>query len=296
MFDRRTLLAASGAVLAGACVPIDRGRTGRLSAKLRLIEAAVGGRLGAYLLDTRSGAAVAYRQDERFPHCSSFKTSLAALVLERVEAGAIDGDAVIRWSAADMVPYAPFVESRMAQGATAIELARAAQVLSDNVAANLLLARVGGPEAVTAFWRVLGDGESRLDRTEPQLNNVPPGELRDTATPRAMAHTLSRMLYGDALTASTRAALREWMAETRTGAKRVRAALPEGFAAGDKTGNSGNWPGMTPVAVDVGWAEPPGGGAYTFASYWRSAEGAGQDPNEVLRQVGEVLAEFASPA
>ena len=79
---------------------------------------------------------------------------------------------------------------------TVSALAEAAQVTSDNVAANLLLARLGGPTGFTARLRELGDRQTRLDRLEPELNLVLPGDERDTTTPRAMAETASRLLHG----------------------------------------------------------------------------------------------------
>ena len=51
------------------------------------IESIVGGRLGVAALDTASGARIAYRTDERFAMCSTFKWLLVAAVLARVGHG-----------------------------------------------------------------------------------------------------------------------------------------------------------------------------------------------------------------
>src|SRR5260370_24669932 len=72
----------------------------------------------------------------------------------------------------------------------------AAVELSDNTCANLLLARVGGPAALTAFWRATGDAVTRLDHNEPQLNRSPPGDPNDTTAPAAMAGNPRRLLLG----------------------------------------------------------------------------------------------------
>ena len=217
------------------------------------------------------------------------------MVLARDQAGAIDADTVVRWSENELMHVSPFTRERLEQGATLRELAEATQRYSDNAAANVLLRELGGPEALTAFWRDLGDDKSRLDRTEPELNNVPPGEVMDTTTPDAMARTVAALLYGDTLTAANRALLREWMIATRTGLGRVRAGLPEGWPAGDKTGTS-IWPGMGSVYVDIGFVEPPGRAPLTFATYFRAAqqhvtiEPAAQ---AVLAETGRVLTQFA---
>ena len=294
--DRRTLIGSALALGAGACVPVERDRPGRFGALLRIVEASANGTLGAAVLDTGTGRVWGHADYARFPHLSSFKLSLAALVLHLDETGEVDADERLRWTRADLLDYAPFARERLEQGATMRELAEATQTLSDNTAANVLLRRLGGPERLTAYWRSLGDTASRLDRTEPELNNVPPGEIMDTTTPAAMARTLGTLLYGDALGEAARTTLKRWMAETRTGANRVRAGLPPDWPAGDKTGTS-LWPGIASVYVDVGYVEPPGHAPLTFATYFRAARqdvSIDKDAEAVLAEVGRAIARYAS--
>lgn len=293
--DRRTVLGGGVALAAGACVPVERDPPGRFGALLRIVDAQANGTLGVAVLDTGTGRVWGHADYARFPHLSSFELSLAALVLHLDETGAIDAGEHVTWSADDLLDYAPFARERLEQGATLRELAEFTQKLSDNTAANVLLRRLGGPERLTAFWRALGDGTSRLDRYEPELNLVPPGEIRDTTTPAAMARTLGKLLYGDALGEAARATLKLWMAETRTGTKRVRAGLPPEWPAGDKTGTS-LAPGMGSVYVDVGYVEPPNRAPLTFAAYFRAArQHTVADPNAeaVLAEVGRVIARYA---
>lgn len=303
--DRRTFIGGTCAVgLAlgtSACIPPDQSPTGRLVANLRIIEAAAGGTLGAELLDVQSGLSIGLNRMARFGHCSSFKFSLAALVLARGAAGTDDADRRVTWGEGDLMSVSPFTTRRLNEGASLRELAEATQKYSDNAAANLLLREVGGPAALTAFWRGIGDDVSRLDRTEPALNNVPPGEYRDTTTPHAMARTVAKLAFGEVLPETQRAVLRQWMVNTQTGAKRVRAGLPPEWVAGDKTGTS-IWPGMDGLYVDIGFVEVPakGGttrGPFTFAAYFRArgtSEGIDPAAEAALAQVGEVLARFAN--
>lgn len=296
-FDRRTVLAGTAAL--AACVPLERNFSGRSSAKLRLIEVAVGGQLAVHAFDTRSGVSIGYRAGERVAMCSTFKTALAGLVLLLDQTGEIDAGTRLEWTEADLLSYAPFARERLGQGATMRELARAAQVLSDNTAANLLLAKIGGPERLTRFFRALGDEVSRLDRIEPALNHVPEGEPRDTTTPFAMTHTLATLLFAGPLDEERRETLRQWMIATRTGMKRVRAGLPDGWVVGDKTGSSGKWPDMGEVRADIGFAIPPGRAPLVFAAYHR-APMSGARPaaayDAALAEVGEVIADWAAGA
>lgn len=302
MLNRRGFL--SGVIAGGAaialpgCVPMDQSPLGRLAASLRLIEAQAGGTLGAEVFDTASGLSIGHNRDTRFGHCSSFKLSLAAMVLARDASGEDDADRVVRWSEEDLMFVSPFTTRRLGEGATLRELAEFTQKYSDNAAANILLREFGGPEALTAFWRGIGDDVSRLNRTEPELNNVPPGEVRDTTTPRAMARTVSKLAFGNVLPEAESAMLRQWMVDTPTGVRRVRAGLPEGWRAGDKTGTS-IWPNMGSLYVDIGFAQPEGRAPITFAAYFRTRDAKdGMDPaaEAALASVGRVLSEFARSA
>jgi beta-lactamase class A len=49
---------------------------------------------------------------------------------------------------------------------------------SDNAPRNLMLTSIGGPKALTAYARSLGDTVTRLDRIEPELNEALPSERR----------------------------------------------------------------------------------------------------------------------
>jgi beta-lactamase class A len=296
--DRRFFIGGSLALGVSACIPPDQSPLGRLAAELRIIEAAGGGTLGVELFNTATGMAVGLNSDRRFGHASSFKLSLAALLLQRHAAGLIDADKRVTWTEADMLSYAPFTRERITTGATLRELARATQTTSDNPAANILLRELGGPAALTAFWRSIGDEVSRVDRYEPEMNLVPPTEFRDTTTPAAMARTVAKIVYGDVLPEPERAELKGWMVETETGARRVRAGLPEGWIAGDKTGTSGKI-GPEYNYIDIGFAEgPKGEGPITFACYFRARQAEDEmlaSGEQTLARIGRIIKEFAEP-
>jgi beta-lactamase class A len=296
--DRRFFIGGTLALGASACIPPDQSPLGRLAAELRIIEAAGGGTLGVEIFNTASGASIGINQDRRFGHASSFKLSLAALLLQRHAAGTIDADSQVTWTEADMLSHAPFTRERIATGATLRELARATQTTSDNPAANILLRQLGGPAGLTAFWRGLGDEVSRVDRYEPEMNLVTPAEFRDTTTPAAMARTVAKIVYGDVLPEKERAELKGWMVATETGARRVRAGLPEGWVAGDKTGTSG-LVGTDYNYIDIGFAEgPKGEGPLTFACYFRARQSEDEmlpRGELVLARVGRIIKEFAEP-
>lgn len=244
---------------AAASNPASRDQTARAwNDALVTIERSAQGRLGVAMLDTGSGLALGWRQDERFAMASTFKAVLAGWMLALVDQGKEQLDSRVHYAATEVVAYSPVSGPRAGDGGglTVGELCAATVSLSDNTAANVLLARHGGPAGFTAFVRSLGDGTTRLDRTEPALNEAAVGDPRDTTTPLAMLHTLQKLVLGDALSIPSRAWLQRWLVETSTGDKRLRAGVP-GWQVGDKTGTSGD----SGTANDIGVLWPPGGGA-----------------------------------
>lgn len=235
------------------------GKTARQwSDALAGIERAAQGRLGVAMLDTGSGLALGWRQDERFAMASTFKLVLAGWMLALVDQGKERLDARVHYPVADVVAYSPVSGPRAGDGGglTVGELCAATVSLSDNTAANVLLARHGGPAGFTAFVRSLGDGATRLDRTEPTLNEAAGGDPRDTTTPLAMLQTMRKLVLGGALTPASRAWLQRWLVETSTGDKRLRAGVP-GWKVGDKTGTASD----SGTANDVAVLWPPASGA-----------------------------------
>lgn len=142
------------------------------------------------------GRALAWREHDRFIMCSSFKASLAAFVLMRVDRSLDHLDDVIHFGPGDIPDadwHAPVARENLARGTLSVgEMCAAAVEYSDNTCANLLLARIGGPAAMTRCRRSSGDRISRLDHNEPMLNRSPPGDPHDTTTPFAMAGNLRR--------------------------------------------------------------------------------------------------------
>lgn len=281
LLDRRSVLAslcwmAAGPALAEAAPPA-----------LDTYERESGGRIGVYAENLATGAKLAWRADERFVMCSTFKASLAACVLKRVDRGEDQLAAMIAYGQADLLDYAPVAKQNLSAGAMSVaDMCKASIELSDNTCANLLLARVGGPAALTAFWRAIGDTTSRLDHNEPELNRSPPGDPHDTTTPAAMAANLRRLVVGDALSATSRSQLTEWMVNCRTGANRLRGGLPASWAIGDKTGSNGK-----DAAGDIAVAWPKPGRPILIAAY---TQGGAPNPTQletVFASIGRMVAE-----
>lgn len=217
------------------------------------LEASLKGRIGVFAL--RGGRSLGHRAGERFAYCSTFKWVLGAAVLKAADEGRLDLDEALPYGKADLMEPCPITGPGVEAGRMPIrELCAGTIATSDNPAANLLEARLGGPAALQAFVRGLGDSVMRFDRIEPQLNSNRPGDSRDTTSPEAMARLLRTAFESEALKPESRAQLRAWMEATTTGAKRIKAALPPGWTLAHKTGT-----GARGAVNDVGVLSPSTG-------------------------------------
>jgi len=244
MLNRRGMMAAAAA-LAGLGVT---GCTREIKAvagfaqRMIEIQQRLGGRIGVQALtggggNPQANGTLSISSEQRFAHCSTFKWLLATQILQMADQGKVKLDKAIAYTKADLLDYAPVTTKNVAKGhMTLAELCEAAVELSDNTAANLLLAQVGGPAGLTAFARSLGDGVTRFDRTEPDLNSNTDKDPRDTTTPAAMAGLLKTVYTGTVLTAGSLAQLKTWMTGCQTGLKEIRAGVPAGWTVADKTG------------------------------------------------------------
>ena len=252
------------------------------------LEQKTGTRIGVAALDTGNSRILSWREGESFVMCSTFKLSLAAAVLARVDRGTETLDRLVQYDKPTL-GVSPETLKNWPHGMTIAQLCRAAMIYSDNTAANVLLAAIGGPQSVTEFWRSLGDMTSRLDDIEPKLNL--PSRFANSATPTAMLADLKQMLLGNALAPASRARLLGWMHDNTTGGAMLRAGLPRAWQVGDKTGR---WNGDTNACAtnDLAIITPPGRKPILAVCYTQRGP---EDPDAraaVVAVVGKILADM----
>jgi beta-lactamase class A len=281
--DRRTLLTAAAAFAAWPALAEEA------PSALAAYERDTGGRIGLHAENVATGAKLAWRADERFVMCSTFKASLAAYVLARVDRGEDRLEEMVPYGAKDLLEYAPIArknfDKNLDKGAMSVAaMGEAIVELSDNTCANVLLARVGGPAALTAFWRSIGDTISQLDHNEPELNRSPPGDPLDATTPAAMASNLRRLVLGDVLSPASRDRLTGWMVDCKTGDKRLRGGLPKDWKVADKTGNNGS-----DATGDLAVAWPPSGGPIAICTYTQGGSPTAPQLEKVYAEIGRMV-------
>ena len=247
------------------------------------VEGELNGELGVAAIDTATGRTIGYRQDQRFPMCSTFKAVLAAAVLAREarEPGLLDRRLPLPKSV--FVDWSPITGKHVDGELSVAQLCAAALQYSDNTAGNMLLREVGGPAGLTRYARALGDEYFRLDRWETELNTATPGDERDTTTPLAMARTLQKLLLLDGLPPAGRRRLRDWMLGNTTGAARIRAGVPASWQVADKTG-TGSYGSACVIAVIY----PPDKAPIVLAVYTRQSVKNASARSDIIAQAAKI--------
>jgi beta-lactamase class A len=263
----------------------DSSSSPSIEQQLAELERRHGGRLGVAILDTGSQQLINYRGDERFALCSTFKALLAAFVLVRVDRDQEDLSRLIVYGKEQLVPYSPITEKHTGEGGLSVgSICEAAVTLSDNTAANLLLDSIGGPQALTAWLRSMGDEVTRLDRREPELNENRAGDPQDTTTPVAMLHSLRTLMFGNVLSPASRDQLIAWLVSNKTGDQKLRAGLPKGWRVGDKTGSGSN-----NASNDVAVIWRPKRKPVIVTVYYTHSKASTEQANALIAEVGRLV-------
>jgi beta-lactamase class A len=265
------------------------GRDQDLDTELSALEQQYGARIGVTAIDTGSGRAVEYRGNSRFALDSTSKLLTAGLLLRD------DTDAqlrtVIPYTDADLQTYSPITSQHVGTGMSLVDLIAAALQDSDNTAANLLFAQLGGPAAVQRQLRGIGDRITNSDRTEPDLNTAVPGDPRDTSTPDQMATDLRRFTMGSLLTRTRRTMLMTLMLGNTTGGPYIRAGVPASWTVADKTGNGGYG-----TRNDIAVVTPPHRAPLVIAIYTgRDTSTAASDDDLIARTTRDAVASLSIP-
>ena len=249
---------------------------------------------------------VAWVSDDkaRFPMQSVFKVFLAAAALAAVDAGQLTLSEPVTLARQDLVPwYSPIVEAWKGESMTLpiVDLIALAVQKSDNLAADTLMKRIGGPPAVMAWLHAKGIDGISIDRYERELQpdthgmgpfqpawadpkawmaarDAIPAAVREAATARYLADPrdtatlsgsldfLTRLAGGELLSASSTRLLLRLMTDS-VGLDRLKNGLPDGASLAHKTGTSATDLGLTPATNDIGIITLPSGQRFAVAAF-----------------------------
>ena len=270
-------------LLFALCQQAQAINTDGLQAFLKQEETRLPGKIGMSIVNAEGQPIFGYRQSERFPLTSTFKVLACAALLDRLHktSGSLNETVTIKPD--ELLSYSPITKNYVAPETITLQnLCAAAVSYSDNTAGNSVLTYLGGPEAVTRFMHESGDTITRLDRTEPTLNEATPGDERDTSTPESMAAGVHKLLATPLLTTPHRTVLEGWMREDKVADNLLRAALPKGWSIADKTG-AGSYGSRAIIAA----VYPTGGSPVYMAIYITQTNAEMKVSDGVIKKIGE---------
>jgi beta-lactamase class A len=268
----------------------------------------------------------------RFPLQSVFKAFLAAATLSAVDAGQLKLSEPMTLTEADLAPGASEIaDAWTGQPITLplIDLVALAVQKSDNVAADAVMKRIGGPAAVTAWLKAKGVSDISVDRYETELqpqalglgpfqpawinekafnaalDAIPASDReaatarylsdpRDTATLPAALLFLTRLAAGELISAASTRLLLRLMTDTPTGVDRLKAGLPAGSSLAHKTGTSFTTLGITPATNDIGIATLPDGRRFAMAAFLAGSTGDDDERDALIAEAARVAVSCVS--
>jgi beta-lactamase class A len=232
-----------------------------LEQQLNAMVASKSADVGIAALDLNSGETVSIKGNTPFPMASTVKVAVAALYLAQVDNGRRSLDDTIN-------------------GQSARSLMRRMLVHSDNRATDILLADLGGPDAVHDWLQANGIKGLRVDRTISELlrSKRDHWDRRDSSTPVAMVDLLKRIYKAELIKPESRNFLLDLMAQCQTGRNRMKALLP-GVPIEHKTGT------LDGLTDDVGFITMPDGRRVAVAIFTRG----GTDRPRTIAETARVI-------
>ncbi len=257
--------------------------------ELSRIEKTFDGKLGVYAIDTNNGKVISHRGDEMFPILSTFKLVAVSALLKKSDEKKLSLSESIKYTKDDMVPWHPITGKYLDKGSMTLhELADAAMRYSDNTAANLISYKLGGLDTVNSFAKSMGNSSFNMKNYESDLNSNPKVN-DDSSTPKEMALSVQKLLLSNVLSKKSRQKLLDWMERNTTGNNKIRAGLPSGWSAAEKTGG-----GLYGAVNDIGIVWSPYCKPIVLAIYTVQNKENAKPRNDVLTAVTtSVLETFA---
>ena len=206
------------------------------------------------------------------PMQSVFKLPLAVTVLHLVENGKFSLDQAVRFLASDRIfphTHSPLQDKYPSAEVDVPlrELLRLAVSESDNVAADIILRVIGGPEVVNGYIKAIGVDGFHLEDDERGLSRDVQTQYRNWFEPAGAVQLLRRISDNSPLTPEHTQMLLKWMQDTSSGLQRIKGELPSGTVVMHRTGTSGTVGGVTYATNDIGLITLPDGRRLAIAIF-----------------------------
>lgn len=251
-------------------------------------------RVGVAVVDMKTGELTEVNGRENFPLQSVFKFHIAAKVLDEVDHGKFRLDQQVAIQASEILEdtWSPLRDEhgRKDMSMRLDSLIYYMISVSDNNAADILLRRVGGPEAVNGYVRSLGISGTQIQVNEEQMHQDWETQFRNVATPVSVSEILKKFFLREFLSGDMHNFLWAQLAHSSTGKNRLRAGAPEGSTVAHKTGTSGrNAEGLSAATNDAGIILLPSGQAYIITVFVADSQGSDEVNEKVIADIARAV-------
>ena len=234
---------------------------------------------GVFIIDLDTGAYLDWQGSSMFPAASTIKVPILVAFFQDVDAGKIRLDEplilqqnLIAAGSGDLQYQQPGSQY------TALDVATRMITISDNTATNMIIARLGGPNALNQRFASWGLRATAIRNPLPDLEGT------NTSSPRDMANLMSVVNQGKLMSLRSRDRLLDIMQQTQT-----NTMLPQGLGAGatiaHKTGNIGS------LLADVGLVDMPTGKRYIVVAMVKRPHND-DSAQDLIRQISSVTYEY----
>jgi beta-lactamase class A len=271
-----------------------------LADSLAAIAASTNGLLGVAITYAGTGETTLLHGHDHQPMMSVFKFPLALYILDQADKQKLSLDEVIvihkkAWNRmfSPMLTNLPGKIVRL----TIRDLTSNCILLSDNVACDLLLRRIGGPSVLNGYIHSIGIDEINIANTEKQMAADPKKVYENWCTPAAMNILLQRFYEHHIVSDSGTGQLLQWMTQSIPGAHRLKGLLPATVVVTHKTGTSNtDSTGLTAATNDAGILTLTGG-AHLYITVFLTDSHADEATRErAIALVGHLAADTYTPS
>jgi beta-lactamase class A len=208
---------------------------------------------GVFLLDLDNGGYVDINGNASFPAASTIKIPILMAFFQDVDAGKIRLDEILTLEKEMIVGGSGNVQYQTPGSKyTALDLATKMITISDNTATNMLVAKLGGQEALNGRFRSWGLITTMIRNPLPDLEGT------NTTSPRELGNLISMVNQGNMVSMRSRDLILNIMSRTERD-NLLPAGLGKGANAYHKTGDIGT------MLADAGLIDVPTGKRYIAA-------------------------------
>jgi len=234
------------------------------------------------------------------PMQSVFKLPLALAVLHQVEQGRFSLDQPVRFLPQDRIlphVYSPLQDQypNADVDVPLRELLRLTVSLSDNVAADILLRLVGGPQTVDTYIAGLGIHGFHLQDNEAELHRDVSAQYRNWFEPAGAVQLLRKISDHSPLTAEHTQLLLAWMTPA-VPTKRLDGDLPLGTHVAHKSGTSDVDHGVAHATNDIGLISLPDGRRMAMAVFVTDSTADQATREQVIARIARAAYDASLPS